>query len=744
MQKRKRRFSPLAFRLLAAVFATVLVLQAASTLTVYSLIERDLKQKRASDMDEILDSVIYTISSDKLNGPDGSDSTNPNSRSLRVLIEASQAAYTDVYPTYADSHLDEGDITHEAWDSYLEEFKAAYNTHAGMGMSAYGDPPTFLRNLLSTIVTPSSSLFAYVGFIDPTTQNFVLAVGAYDFHDFPTPEKEAVASLVMSRGYFFDWSYYAGLVEGEEPEEQGFIGRERKIKGKGALSVSARRFAFQVDGTPDYSKDYWLFLETGMDYFSSSTERYSLTFLYTSLASFALLFIGLGVMIYFLSIRRIRRLEEMTGEAVGRLKQGKFERHFTPSSRKHPDEINALNDGIAFFEGELLSYVAQREAAIKEEEKNRAEMAFSAQIQRATLPEEPIDDGEVAIYPALQLAKDVGGDLYDYFQIDENRYLFLIGDVSGKGVPAALFMMQAFAKIKAKLGGAGEFHLGEEIASINDDLAKHNPMSLFVTMFIGVADAKEGTLSYVNCGHEEAFFYHDGEYQMLHGASNLPLGAAEGLEFEMGTLKLSKGDRLFLYTDGVSEAESKQGEFYGKERIGKALNSLSILPDEALVSALLEEVGRFQEGKEQSDDICMVSFSYRPEAYVRLPNDLPSIDAAQDFITRNTKGIEDEEAVANLRLALDELLSNVISYAYQGEKGVYYLRLHVDKRKKRIEGALIDKGIPFNPLKKAPNEDIDNVPGGLGILVAKNALEDIDYARIGPYNVLRFEKAYKK
>ncbi len=743
-KKKKRFFNSLSVRILAAIFGTVLLLQTASTFVVYRFLERDLESKRAEDLDDALDSVVYNLSSPYVRSMSSDGQfTNITASQLKNQLKLNQEIYTELAPKYREQVLAANSDDSDIMDEYLREFASLRKEKQGIGMSLYGDAQSALETFLATIASPSCSKFVYAGFVDKDTNDFVVTVGAFESREFRGYENTEAVPNVITGGYFFPWAPFSQNVVRDEIDGEGFIGYRYSTPTKGRIYASARRLYFTdtTTNTVDTSTSYWVFLESDIAFFTDQTSRFSLTFLYTSLGSFAVLFLVLGFLIYWLSIRRIKRLSDATGDAVKSLQQGNLSKTFGEYSGKHPDEIDGLNDDIAYFQSQLLTYMEEREATIKEEERNRAEMAFSAQIQLSSLPSKPVHDDHISIYPAIRLAKDVGGDLYDYFYIDDHRFIFLIGDVSGKGVPAALFMMQAIAKIKTKLNKAEDFHLGEEIRTINDELCANNPMNLFVTFFIGVADTSTGELDYVNCGHEEAFFRHgNGDYQMLEGPSNLPLGAVEGFEFEMRSLKLKPGDSLFLYTDGVSEAESIEGEFFGKPRIGETLNGLAHLSGAFLAEEMMNVVVDFQKGKEQSDDICMLYFTFVPHKEFLFDNKLENLDAAQDFVDEVLSGIADPEALSNIHLGLDELLTNVILYAYGESEGKIILSLDVDAKKKKVIGSIVDRGVAFNPLEQASNQDIANTPGGLGILIAKSVYDELIYSREGDYNVLFFHK----
>ena len=732
--RKKHIIGRLQLRIIAVVFLVVAALQVGATFTISSLTTQDLRTKHVDDMDIVLDSLRLTLSSDTI-GPEEKKSLNPTCAMLRSQLNVAVKTYNEVYPKYESrtSEMTDGSILLK---SYLLEYETKRQENQGMGMSIYGDVQSSLQNTFFNTVSTNSCHYMYVGFVDAENDNFVVACGAYDYRHYP---QETPANNTVASGYFFRWSNYKNQIKSQgELFQAGFIDYEYQHPSKGKIYVSARNLAITV--VPQGS--YWVMLEMDASYFTDQTRLFSTSFMITSIITAVVLVLALGLALYFLFGRRLRLLTATSEKAVSQLKQGQFSPLFTPSQKKHPDEIHSLNDGIAYFEGELLNYEKERESVIKQKERSKAELAFSAQIQHASLPDKPIEDGVIATYPCIQLAKGVGGDLYDYFYIDDHRFLFLIGDVSGKGVPAALFMMQAITKIEAKLRNEKDFHLGKEIKAINNEICSRNPLSLFITFFIGLVDTKKGTLSYVNCGHEEAFYRHNGVYAMLKGPSNLPLGVMEDFDFEMETIHLSPFDSLFLYTDGVSEAENVEGKFFGKARIGEMLNSMPHLPGGLLIDKALETVTDFQKGKEQSDDICMLSVAFYTTKRLVFDNKVDELDKAQDFISEALAEVDNPEAVTNIHLAMDEILANVIFYAYPGKEGKIVFGWSYGIGSRTIRGAVVDSGIPFNPLEKEANQNIAEVPGGLGILIAKTMLDELAYHREGDFNVLLFEKKF--
>ena len=731
-KKKKRGLSRLEVKILLSVFFSTLILQLASATIAFFVVSRQVLGKRNEDMSTILGSIVYHLSSPYY-GDEEDTVTNPNYRRLTFLIDQCSKAYTNIYPDYKEKYPDMT-VQSPEYKEYLSAFDAEMRRFGGLGMSQDGDSATIVNDLLSALAAPTNSKYIYVGYLDEATGNMVVVNGSFDYRNFGGYEQDDVYWDVVEPGYYFPWAKY-GDISAYDPENdcEDFLGGYFEDPVKGKYYAYGARLKF--DG-----KESWIVCETDVSFFSDEITDFIIIFAVTGASGLLAMFISIGAAIHFLFLRRINRISSTAQKAVSTLEKGELRVHFEKDEKKHPDEVDGLNNDIAYLEGKLVDYLKLREDEIKKEEKNRAELIFSQQIQLSSLPSAPIDNDRVSIHARIELAKQVGGDLYDYFLVGENRAVFLIGDVSGKGVPAALFMMQSFAKIKAAL--SGEFDLGKAIKTINDEISSRNPMSLFITAFIGLIELDKGLLTYVNCGHEEIFYRHNGVYKKLTEAPNLPLGAVEGFEYQSEQLTLTPGDALYLYTDGVSEAEDIHGEFFGKQRIEESLNELPYLPSELVVASMLKKVNDFQAGKDAADDICMVSLSYMPSKCITLNNDVAELSKMQDFLYDALSAVPNKAAVSEISLAMDELVGNVVHYAYGEGKGTLDFHLSVDENGHTVHGFLVDSGKEFDPLKKEANQDVANVAGGLGILIAKDVLDKISYHRLLGFNVLYFNKKY--
>ena len=236
----------------------------------------------------------------------------------------------------------------------------------------------------------------------------------------------------------------------------------------------------------------------------------------------------------------------------------------------------------------------------------QSDLSVAREIQQAILPRtfEPnmADAASVDIYASMHAAKDVGGDFYDFFPIDDHRIGFTIADVSGKGVPAAIFMAVSRTLIKAT--GLRDMGSNECMKTVNDILCDESVGSMFVTVFYGIYDLQTGLVDFTNAGHNPPYILHaDGTVEMVKSDCNLVLGALEGIDFKNASLQLEPGDTLVMYTDGVTEAENKEQAQFENARLETALAALKGASSRQIVDTVNARVKEFTDGAPQSDDI---------------------------------------------------------------------------------------------------------------------------------------------
>ena len=283
---------------------------------------------------------------------------------------------------------------------------------------------------------------------------------------------------------------------------------------------------------------------------------------------------------------------------------------------KYNDELGKLYTGFADMIGELENYMKDLQTVTAEKEKIHAELSVATQIQADMLPRifpSFPDRDEFSLHASMDPAKEVGGDFYDFFLVDRDHLAMVIADVSGKGVPAALFMVIAKTLIKSRLMMGDS--PSEALANVNDQLCEGNDAELFVTVWIGLIDLRTGHVTEVNAGHEHPAIMRAGGKYELHVTKHSPAVATlEGLSFRQTEFDMAPGDRLFVYTDGVPEATNAQEMLYGTDRMLEALNSVPDATTEELLNTVKQSTEEFVGEAPQFDDLTMLGFYYFGES----------------------------------------------------------------------------------------------------------------------------------
>ncbi|MBQ7535215.1 MAG: SpoIIE family protein phosphatase [Stomatobaculum sp.] len=277
------------------------------------------------------------------------------------------------------------------------------------------------------------------------------------------------------------------------------------------------------------------------------------------------------------------------------------------------DEIGDLYHEIQSMQQRIVESTDRMTKMTAERERAYTELRMAAQIQSSMLPGKfpPFPDrSEFDLFASMDPAKAVGGDFYDFFMIDEDHLCLVIADVSDKGVPAALFMMSAkiLLNYRAQMGGSP----GEILTAVNAQISKNNDSKMFVTVWIGILDVNTGVLTCSNAGHEyPAIRGQDGVFRIFKDTHGIPVAIRRKIEYRDYELLLEPGDAIFVYTDGVPEAENASGEMYGMERLKNALNRTEGQSPEGILQAVRSDVDTFVDGANQFDDLTMLCLEYR-------------------------------------------------------------------------------------------------------------------------------------
>ena len=340
----------------------------------------------------------------------------------------------------------------------------------------------------------------------------------------------------------------------------------------------------------------------------------------------------------------------------------------------------------------------------------------------------------------MKPARQVGCDFYDLFFLGEDKVGIVMADVSGKGIPAALFMMRGQALIKnvakSGLGISEVFHF------VNKELLKGNETCMFISAFLAVIDIKTGVMQYVNAGHTPLLIDNKEGYQYVKTERNIVLGVQKDAVFKAESMRLKEGAKIFLYTDGVTEAENNNRQFYGQDRLLDVLKKPYDTPQETL-KAVTDDIQNFADGNEQSDDITMMEFVYLTSSFdeIKVQSDMNNLSKVLNFIEDNMQKYHvANETVFKMVTAAEEIYANIASYAYEKKEEMeIVVKTHFDGTYYHIK--FIDFGKEYNPLTRA-DPDIsapleERSIGGLGIFLVKKFASDVTYTRQNNQNVLK-------
>ena len=384
--------------------------------------------------------------------------------------------------------------------------------------------------------------------------------------------------------------------------------------------------------------------------------------------------------------------------------------------------------------------VRQLIATREQNQRMESELEIAKTIQMSMIPK---NGAQAAIAPStdiwgfLRPAKEIGGDLYDFYERD-GKLFFCIGDVAGKGVPAALVMATICSHFRNI--SAHEDQPERIMRKINRAFIDKNEQNLFVTFFRGILDLENGELRYCNAGHNAPVLMANGEWRMVDVVPNLPLGIDADFEFEAQETTLLRGDTLFLYTDGLNEAENERHEQFGEQRMIERLKMKGeSLKDEggmqALVDDMYQGVETFVDGAEQSDDLTMLAIRWLKYSLV-MRNDIQQIPTLAEWV--ETLPIPAELNMP-INLALEEAVTNVMLYAYPSGPGRVLVEFTPP-----MTFTITDSGIPFDPTQK---EDADislsaeeRPIGGLGIFLVRQIMDEVSYERKDNKNILTLVK----
>ena len=464
--------------------------------------------------------------------------------------------------------------------------------------------------------------------------------------------------------------------------------------------------------------------------------------IYVSVLVEIIIFATLFILVYFLIKKVIINNLREINNSLAQITNGNL--NVTVNVRTNA-EFSSLSDDINSTVSTLKEYIAEAAARIDQELEYAKEIQYSA--LPSTFPPYP-DQDHFDIYAQMFTAKEVGGDFYDFYLLDDYTIAFLIADVSGKGIPAALFMMTAKTTIK-DLAERG-LPVNEIFREANEKLCKGNEAGMFVTACMGILDLRTGKLQLANAGHNPPLMKHkNGTFEYLRVKPGFVLAGMEGVSYRLNEYILHPGDRIFFYTDGVTEATNGEKQLYGEDRLRIFVNSHAELAAKELLHGLKADIDLFVGDAPQFDDITMLMFDYLGGTAVKekriFPADINALPDVQGFF----EGMLEQLACPMktqiaISVAIEEIFVNIAHYAYPSGDGKAVACFAFDPESRTATFEFRDQGIPFDPLKQkepditlsADERDI----GGLGILITRKTMDRVAYRYENGENILTMWK----
>ncbi|MBO7687076.1 MAG: SpoIIE family protein phosphatase [Kiritimatiellae bacterium] len=406
----------------------------------------------------------------------------------------------------------------------------------------------------------------------------------------------------------------------------------------------------------------------------------------------------------------------------------------------------AMLNGVALVFVALLVAVVIS-AFVRQQIRAQAEkeLKMAKDIQLSALPNvfPPFpDETRFDIWASMETANEVGGDFYDFYFTGQDRVFFLVADVSGKGIPAALFMMRAKTLLKSAA------QTGKPIAKafeeVNNALGEGNSSCTFVTAWAAELNTRTGHVTYVNAGHNPPVLLHDGKAELLKSRPSLALGAMPDVHYRVGDLYLKPGDEIYLYTDGIVEQPDSSGKLYGEDRLLKVLSGPE-RRQKYLLDAVIADVREYAAGTEQADDCTQLVIRYRGEPDAVSFEYAPTMEDLARASADLAAALESVPAKAKSKLlvAADEIFANIVRYSGATHWSMSVVLTHHPEGVRLI---LSDDGKPFDPLAhRDPDTTLSAAEreiGGLGILIVKKTMSPVTYRRRNGNNILTMGKDY--
>jgi sigma-B regulation protein RsbU (phosphoserine phosphatase) len=417
------------------------------------------------------------------------------------------------------------------------------------------------------------------------------------------------------------------------------------------------------------------------------------------------------------------------------------------------DEVGRLAQAFRRMRDALKDYIQELKTTTAAKQAMESELAIAGQIQRSMVPRVEVTDGPNPRYQLsalLQPARQVGGDLYDFFLLESDRLCLIVGDVADKGMPAALLMARTITLIRTIAHQAST--PAEMLAAVNRELCTDNDECQFVTLFCSVLDLNTGKLDYASGGHDPPLLLRDRQVQFLDLETGPALGIDEKATFCQHECWLQSNDLILLYTDGITEATNLEGDLFSETRLLEAIAYYPLSTPARTIRTIQHFHQQFVENASQSDDITLLALQYRPlspfsqevktvEWTISIDSQLTELERVKPYIGEilQAEGLP-VESIEDAQLIVEEVLVNIMQYGYENQNDGH-IDLQVQISPEALKMTFEDSGKPFNPLTEieTPDLSMDDVKrssGGLGFYLVRELADRVDYIYAESKNIL--------
>ena len=641
------------------------------------------------------------------------------------------ASYYDINRIYdtADLQNRNYNYTERIWYKELKEKILKSEAGTLSCLVAKSEPESFSHDLMLACgrgIYDNNSNLVGVVHVDWKVANFIKKLKTFDL-----PENTIIIFSNEKNDYIF---YYS---------------ENDSLTGKSLKNIPMFKYDIKAGEEITYNnKKYIAFTlneENGLEltFFVPKKEMFKLLnfevgFLIFILISF---YIGVCILVYLFLAKNIDKPIKLLVKTAEEIGKGNLD---TKLTIKKPEEFAMLSDALSKTSSDLKHYIETLDGYIKEKKQAEFALKVAKEIQKAAMPNVfPAfpQHKEFDIYATMETALEVGGDFYDFFFLNDDTLAFLIADVSGKGIPAALFMMKSKAVIKnlAKT----EITLEELFNQVNKELCQNNEQGFFVTAFFCTLELSTGKLSYLSAGHNPPFIKRkNGNYEKLNCNHNFVLGGMPDTEFEAEETMLSYGDRIFLYTDGLTDVINEFGDLFGEEGVQSCLEKYINSNINNLLTDINNEIKEYSKNAQNGlpDDITMLTLEYK--GYYNF--EISSKIAALEELTMRMENIcnalnLDGKKRTRLLICAEEIFTNIVQYGYENDES-NIIEVNIKPTEKDISVTFSDEGKQFNPLE---HEDPDitlsteeRAIGGLGIYMVKQSMDNVRYEYKDNKNIL--------